>query len=95
MASPGASRREATRQEVAKRDGDARHRVASCAGTGRRQEKGGQVGWAAQVGCTVLGCGWLPGKLQVRFLSSVFYFCFLFFLFSVVCFYLVLDTKSF
>ena len=25
---------------------------------GRRQEKGGQVGWAAQVGCTVLGCGW-------------------------------------
>ena len=58
VASPGASRREATRQEVAKRDGGARHRAASCAGTGRRQEKGGQVGWAAQVGCTVLGCGW-------------------------------------
>ena len=47
MASPGASRREATRQEVAKRGGGARHRAASCAGTGRRQEKGGQVGWAA------------------------------------------------
>ena len=37
VASPGASRREATRQEVAKRDGGARHRAASCAGTGRRQ----------------------------------------------------------
>ena len=32
-----ASRREATRQEVAKRGGGARHRAASCAGTGRRQ----------------------------------------------------------
>ena len=32
-----ASRREATRQEVAKRGGGARHRAASCAGTGGRQ----------------------------------------------------------
>ena len=37
VASPGTSRREATRQEVAKRGGGARHRAASCAGTGRRQ----------------------------------------------------------
>ena len=22
------------------------------------RRRGGQVGWAAQVGCTVLGCGW-------------------------------------
>ena len=28
------------------------------------RRRGGQVGWAAQVGCTVLGCGWLPGKLR-------------------------------
>ena len=63
MASPGASRREATRQEVAKRDGGARHRAASCAGTGRRQEKGGQVGWAAQVGCTG-GAG--PAQVSAR-----------------------------
>ena len=32
-----ASRREATRHEVAKRGGGARHRAASCAGTGGRQ----------------------------------------------------------
>ena len=28
------------------------------------RRRGGQVGWAAQLGCTVLGCGWLPGKLR-------------------------------
>ena len=78
MASPGASRREATRQEVAKRDGSARHRAASCTGTGRRQEKGGQVGWAAG------GAG--PGKWRQvggpggllslsLFLFTVFYLC--------------------
>ena len=39
--------------------------------------------WAgpAQVGCTVLGCGWLLGKVQV---ISVLYFSVLF------CFYLIL-----
>ena len=45
------------------------------------RRRGGQVGWAAQVGCTVLGCGWLLGKVQV---ISVLYFSVLF------CFYLIL-----
>ena len=58
----------------------ARHRAASCAGTGRRQEKGGQVGWAAG------GAG--PGKWRQvggpgGLLSLSIYFCsVLFFLFS-------------
>ena len=55
------------------------------------RRRGGQVGWAAQVGCTVLGCGWLPGKLQVRFLSSVFYL----FLFCFVLFYLIATEFKF
>ena len=83
MASPGASRREATRQEVAKRDGGARHRAASCAGTGRRQEKGGQVDWAAG------GAG--PGKWRQvggpgGLLSLSIYFCSIcFVLFNSFC----------
>ena len=82
MASPGASRREATRQEVAKRDGGARHRAASCAGTGRRQEKGVEMGWAGWGGTGPAGGlhGWLPGKS-----FSVFYFYF-----SSVFFFLIL-----
>ena len=61
--------------------------------TGRRLKTvAAAVGWAAQcwtstgagpalVGCTVLGCGWLLGKVQV---ISVLYFSVLF------CFYLIL-----
>ena len=77
MASPGASRREATRQEVAKRDGGARHRAASCAGTGRRQEKGarwaGPLGELGRAGKQVSG----PGGLSPLFFYfvSLFYFC--------------------
>ena len=50
------------------------------------------MGWAAGGA----GPGGLRGERQVGFLSSLFftsiYFCFLF---SVVCFDLVLDTKAF
>ena len=61
VASPGASRREATRQEVAKRDGGARHRAASCAGTGRRQEKGGPGGLGRAGGLHSVGL-WVAAR---------------------------------
>ena len=64
------------KQEVAKRGGGARHRAASCAGTGRRQEKGAR--WAGpreelgRLGCT--------GEARY-FLLSLFYNSVLFYLF--------------
>ena len=82
MASPGASRREATRQEVAKRGGGARHRAASCAGTGRRQEKGarwaGPLGELGRAGKQVSGPG---GLLSL----SISVFIVLFVLFNLFC----------
>jgi hypothetical protein len=79
VASPGASRREATRQEVAKRDGGARHRAASCAGTGRRQEKGAR--WAGPL----KELGQVSGR-QVSPGKFLFFYCFLFsvFLFNLL-----------
>jgi len=57
----------------------ARHRAASV--RGEEEDKGRRWAGPAQVGCTVLGCGWLLGKVQV---ISVLYFSVLF------CFYLIL-----
>ena len=48
---------------------------------GRKKTRGRRWAGPAQVGCTVLGCGWLLGKVQV---ISVLYFSVLF------CFYLIL-----
>ena len=100
-----ASRREATRQEVAR----GKQEVAEASRARatplfvllaeEEEDKGEEVGWAGQMGWpagpVLVGCTVRPGKLgfslSLFFLFTVFHFCSVFF--YLICFATVLNLK--